>query len=98
MLSLFRSVPFLVVLYVTRVKRIRMSWRDGGHRVAGAAIPFKKGVEGSCVAFLSGAGAMSGVWAMVAMEVDVRGRAELLRGMAASRLSRLEVDYPSEWD
>ena len=35
---------------------------------------------------------------MVAMEVDVRGRAELLRGMAASRLSRLEVDYPSEWD
>ena len=42
--------------------------------------------------------AMSGVWAMIAMEVDVRGRAELLRGMAASRLSRLEVDYPSEWD
>ena len=35
---------------------------------------------------------------MVAMEVDVRGRAELLRGMAASRLSRLEVDNPSEWD
>ena len=58
----------------------------------------QKGVEGSCVAFLSGAGAMSGVWAMIAMEVDVRGRAELLRGMAASRLSRLEVDYPSEWD
>ena len=43
-------------------------------------------------------GAMRGVWAMIAMEVDVRGRAELLRGMAASRLSRLEVDYPSEWD
>ena len=35
---------------------------------------------------------------MVAMEVAVRGRAELLRGMAASRLTRLEVDYPSEWD
>ena len=32
---------------------------------------------------------------MFAMEVDVRGRAELLRGMATSRLSRLEVDYPS---
>ena len=32
---------------------------------------------------------------MVAMEVDVRGRAELPRGMAASRLIRLEVDYPS---
>ena len=31
---------------------------------------------------------------MVAMEV-VRGMAELLRGMAASRLSSLEVDYPS---
>ena len=31
---------------------------------------------------------------MVAMEIDVRGRAELLRGMAASKLSRLEVDYP----
>ena len=30
-----------------------MSWRDGGHRVAGAAIPFKqKGVEGSCGVFL----------------------------------------------
>ena len=34
---------------------------------------------------------------MVAMEV-VRGRAELFREMATSRLSRLEVDYPSEWD
>ena len=32
---------------------------------------------------------------MVAMEVDVRGSAELLRGMAASRLSRLEADYTS---
>ena len=32
---------------------------------------------------------------MIAMEVDVRGKAELLRGMATSRLSRLEVDYPS---
>ena len=40
---------------------------------------------------------MRGVWAMVAMEV-VRGMAELLRGMAASRLTRLEIDYPSEWD
>ena len=29
------------------------------------------------------------------MEVDVCGWAELLREMAASRLSRLEVDYPS---
>ena len=34
---------------------------------------------------------------MVAMEV-VRGRAELLREMATSILSRLIVDYPSEWD
>ena len=32
---------------------------------------------------------------MVAMEADVRGRAELLRGMAKSRLSRPEVDNPS---
>ena len=40
-------------------------------------------------------GAMRGVWAMIARKVDVRGRAELLRGMATSRLSRLEVDYPS---
>ena len=35
---------------------------------------------------------------MFAMEVDVRGMAELSRGMARSRLSRLEVDYPSECD
>ena len=35
---------------------------------------------------------------MFAMEVDLRGRAELSRGMAASRLIRLEVDYPSEWN
>ena len=42
--------------------RIRMSWRDGGHRVAGAAIPFKKKVSREVVLhFLSGAGAMSGV-------------------------------------
>ena len=34
---------------------------------------------------------------MVAMEVDVRGRAKLLRGMATSRPSRLEVDDHSEW-
>ena len=41
---------------------------------------------------------MRGVWAVIAMEVNVRGSAELLRGMAASRLSRFEVDYTSEWD
>ena len=41
---------------------------------------------------------MRGVCAMFAMEVDVRGRAELSRGMAASRLSGLDVDYLSEWD
>ena len=35
---------------------------------------------------------------MVDMEVDVRGRAELLRGMATSRPSRLEVHDPSELD
>ena len=34
---------------------------------------------------------------MVVMEV-VRGMAELLREMATSRLSRLEVDYHSEYD
>ena len=34
----------------------------------------------------------------MAKEVAVRGITELLRGMAASRLSRLEVDNPSEWE
>ena len=58
MLSFFSSVPFFVVLSVTRGKRIRMSWRDGEHRVAGAAIPFKKKVS-NVLYFLSGSGAIS---------------------------------------